>query len=155
MGNPSTPAYHPKPGDPSPVVNTRETMERQHRDWLRRQPDARVVIVCGGRDYINREQVFAALDLAHARKPITLLVHGSAPGADALADEWAASRRVIVERFAADWQGLGPKVGPERNSRMVASGAHGCIAFPGGRGTEDCTRRCEAAGIPVWRPFGG
>lgn len=157
MGNPQhigTRYGNLDPNDPSNRVTTRESMDSQHVAWIRRQDDARVVIVCGGRDYPDRARVFAALDLAHSKRPITLIVHGGAPGADQLADEWAKERRVWRDVFAADWQTLGPKAGPERNARMVAAGAHGCVSFPGGPGTADCRRRCEAAGIPVWRPFG-
>jgi len=154
MGNPSYPPVI-GPSPPGPPVSTRESMLAAHIAWLRHHPDRHVVIVTGGRDYEDRERVFAALDLAHSRRRITLLVHGACPtGADALADEWARERGVDVQRFDADWRALGPKAGPERNQRMVAAGATGAIAFPGGRGTEDCTMRCVAAGIKVWRPFG-
>jgi predicted Rossmann-fold nucleotide-binding protein len=154
MGNPSDPRYRPVEGQPPLVVNDAETLRQQHVAWLRRQETAHVVIVCGGRNYADRARVFAALDRAHAKRSITLLVHGGAPGADTLAGEWAKARGVWVEVFEANWRELGPKAGPERNARMVAAGAHGCIAFPGGRGTADNVKRCEAAGIPVWRPFG-
>ena len=150
------------PNDPSTRVTTRESMDAQHVAWIRRQDDAKVVIVCGGRDYPDRARVFAALDLAHAKQRITLIVHGACRdprtgklrGADRWADEWARAHGVWVEMFEAEWQALGPRAGPERNARMVKAGGHGCLALPGGAGTSDCSRRCEAAGIPVWRPFG-
>lgn len=155
MGNPSTPSLRRDPYAPPPEpVTTRESMAAQHIAWLRRQEDAHVIIVAGGRAYFDRERVFAALDRAHAKKPITLLVHGGAAGADELAGEWAEARNVSVQVFEADWRTLGPKAGPARNQRMVDAGAHGAVAFPGGTGTADCCRRCEAAGIKVWRPFG-
>lgn len=112
------------------------------------------VIVCGGRKFEDRARVFAALDLAHGRRPITTVVHGDAPGADRLAKEWAQAREVEQEAHPADWKKLGPVAGPVRNDRMASRGADGCIAFPGGTGTADMCRRAQAAGIPVWRPFG-
>ena len=48
------------------------------------------VIVCGGRNYSDRKRVFTTLDALHAETPITVLMHGDARGADALADDWAA-----------------------------------------------------------------
>ena len=139
------------------AAEQRARLVAQHADWERRQEAERrahVIIVTGGRNYGDRVRLFAALDKAHTKKRITLLVHGGAPGADRLADDWARERGVPVEQFPADWASRGPAAGPERNQRMVDRGAAGVIAFPGGHGTADCARRAEAAGIRVWRPFG-
>jgi hypothetical protein len=121
-----------------------------------------VMIVCGGRDYKDRDRVFAALDKAHTHKPITLLVHGACmdprtgelQGADAHADAWARDRGVEVEMHPADWATWGKAAGPMRNRQMADAGAHGCIAFPGHSGTADMARHAERCGIVVWRPFG-
>jgi hypothetical protein len=111
-----------------------------------------VVLVCGGRDYSDRERVFSILDVAHAANPIALLIHGGASGADALADEWQRSRRVRTRRYNADWLHHGRKAGPIRNQLMLDDGKpHMVIAFPGGRGTTDMIKRAEKAGIPVVR----
>lgn len=120
-----------------------------------------VVIVTGGRDYEDRTRVFAALDLAHAHKPITLLVHGACldrktgelQGADRWADEWAKERGVPLDRHPADWATWGNAAGPMRNKQMAEMGAHGCIAFPGGRGTANMVRNAELRGIKVWKPY--
>jgi hypothetical protein len=120
------------------------------------------VIVCGGRDYNDRERVFAALDAANARRNISVLRHGACrdkrtkelKGADRWADEWGSERGVEVQRFEADWDRLGPRAGPMRNQEMADAGADACIAFPGGRGTADMVRRAIAARIVVWKPFG-
>lgn len=53
----------------------------------------RRIVVTGGRNYADRDAVFAALNRLHAKHPITTLAHGGARGADALAAEWAARRR--------------------------------------------------------------
>lgn len=121
-----------------------------------------VVIVCGGRDYGDRDRVFAALDLAHGRRRLTLLVHGACLdrrsgtllGADRWADEWARERGVPVEPHPADWRTWGKAAGPMRNRQMAEAGAHGCIAFPGGTGTANMCRWAERCGIAVWRPYG-
>lgn len=121
-----------------------------------------MVIVCGGRDYGDRDRVFSALDRAHSRAPITLVVHGACndkrtgqlAGADRWADEWAHERGVEVEPHPADWATWGKAAGPMRNSQMAKAGAHGCIAFPGGGGTANMIRNAEQHDIPVWRPFG-
>lgn len=110
------------------------------------------ILVCGGRDYTDREAVFAAFDRVHAKQPITLLIHGAARGADALADDWARARGVPREPHPADWAKHGRSAGPRRNWRMLEAGPDGVVAFPGGRGTADMVRQARAAGVPVWDP---
>lgn len=102
------------------------------------------VIVCGARDYTDSGRARAALDAAHARSRVAVIVHGYAPGADTIAEHWARERGIPRDRYPS----------PTRNEAMAAAGADGCIAFPGGRGTADMCRRAEAAGIPVWKPYG-
>jgi hypothetical protein len=118
----------------------------------------RCVIVCGGRKYADRDRVFVALDRFDEKHKIMLLVHGGATGADTLADEWAQARGVPQLPFPVtkdEWDTYGRAAGPMRNDRMLKlSCAQACIAFPGGNGTEDMVQRCEAAGVPVWRPYG-
>lgn len=94
----------------------------------------------------------------------TVVVHGACPvgdgGVDGIADRFARSlppgAAVAVEPYPADFAGRGPGAGPERNTRMVAAGAHVCLAFPGPgaghSGTWDCIRKAVNAGIPtrIW-----
>lgn len=111
------------------------------------------VIVCGGRDYADRDTAFAALDRFRAAHGLTCVIQGGAPGADRLAYEWGHSRMVMVEHVPADWKAHGKAAGPMRNQQMV--GIHrpdAVIAFPGGRGTADMIKRAKAAGLPVYRP---
>jgi hypothetical protein len=112
------------------------------------------IIVCGGRGYTDRERVNQALDAAHAKSPIAVIVHGGASGADTLAKLWAQERGILREEYPARWHEHGRAAGPVRNQQMADCGADGCIAFPGGRGTTDMVRRAQEAGIPVWKPFG-
>lgn len=112
------------------------------------------IVVCGGRDYDNREAVFRALDTLHARSPVSLVIQGGTPGGDRLGGEWAAERGIAVEVVRADWSQHGAAAGPIRNQKMADMKPDGVVAFPGGRGTADMCRRAEAAGIKVWRPYG-
>lgn len=109
-----------------------------------------VLAVCGGRDYADRDRVLATLDRVHAKRPVTLLVQGDCPtGADAFTRDWARARHLPCLGFPAAWETEGRAAGPLRNARMVAYGLDGLVAFPGGRGTADMTRRCHAAGVTV------
>ena len=107
------------------------------------------VLVCGGRDYSNREWLFQVLDLAHEANPIVVLIHGNAKGADQLADEWAAGKCETLT-FTPAWEEHGKAAGPMRNQKMLDEGKPDLvIAFPGGRGTADMVRRAKAANVPV------
>lgn len=110
------------------------------------------VLVCGGRDYEDRERLFSILDVAHAANPIELLIHGGASGADDLAGQWARNAGVHWKAYPAYWQTEGKAAGPKRNQRMLdESDPHLVIAFPGGTGTADMVRKANAAGVPVVR----
>ena len=113
------------------------------------------ILVCGGRDYQDWRRVYKALDHLHAQRGITCIIHGAAPGADTLADRWAKERGLRVEPWAAEWKRYGNAAGPKRNAEMLAGARpDAVVAFPGGPGTADMTRRAEAVGLKVWRPYG-
>lgn len=113
------------------------------------------ILVCGGRNYSDRRKVYRALDHLHAERGISCVIHGAAPGADALADDWARERGISVEPYAANWKRLGAMAGPKRNQEMLDYGKpDAAVAFPGGTGTADMCRRAEAAGLKIWRPYG-
>jgi hypothetical protein len=115
------------------------------------------VLVTGSRSWSDIGLVGSALteslgDAFDAGFDGIVVVHGGCPtGADEFADTWARMRDVPVEVWSADWHGHGRAAGPRRNAAMVAAGANVCLAFPLGesRGTRDCMRRAEVAGIPV------
>ncbi|WP_062560385.1 DUF2493 domain-containing protein [Paracoccus aminovorans] len=113
------------------------------------------VIVCGGRDYDDRNGLFEAMDRLHKKFGITRVIQGGATGADRLAYEWAASRMIAVENVPADWKKHGRAAGPIRNRAMLDLKPAFVIAFPGGRGTADMTRQAREARVPVYRPIHG
>jgi predicted Rossmann-fold nucleotide-binding protein len=108
------------------------------------------VLVCGGRDYSNREALAAVLAELRQTRGISLVIAGGARGADTMAEWWAAAEGVPCDVYQADWSGLGRKAGPIRNQRMLDEGKPDLIvAFLGGRGTADMVRRGREAGIEV------
>lgn len=106
------------------------------------------VLVCGGRNYRDRDAVYRELD---ARLwAMSALICGAAPGADTLAWDWGRSRDLPCERFPADWRKHGRAAGPIRNQRMIDEGKPDIVlAFSGGRGTTDMIDRARRAGISV------
>lgn len=110
------------------------------------------ILVCGGRNYSDRDRVYWALDSADAKHGIREVLHGGAGGADSLAHEWAQERQHVSISVMAEWDKNGKRAGPVRNQRMIDEyGPEACIAFKGGSGTADMCRRCEEEGIPVWK----
>lgn len=113
------------------------------------------VLVCGGRDFTDFDKVCRVLDAVHARRPITLLIHGAARGADTLAQRWADARGVQCMPFPADWEGLGRgHAGRVRNFTMLRDGRPQLVvAFDGGRGTTNMIIQSREAGVPVLRAW--
>jgi hypothetical protein len=128
------------------------------------------VLVCGGRDYgfrpkgcpsdsarhyderARRERFMldeTLRDMHRTRGPFTTLIHGAAPGADALACSWALANGLSILSFRPDWKTLGRSAGPIRNQMMIEAGPDLVIAFPGGDGTADMVRRAKAAGVEL------
>lgn len=108
------------------------------------------VLVCGGRDYCDKDRAFDVLDKLHDEAGIDLLIEGGARGADRFGAWWADKRGVARERYEADWENLGSFAGPMRNTRMLNEGKPDVvIAFPGGRGTADMVKKARKAGVEV------
>jgi hypothetical protein len=82
------------------------------------------VLVCGGRDYDDRDELYAALDKLHAEHRFSFVIAGGAEGADTLARDWAMAADVPVKVYMANWGRLGPKAGPIHNQRMQAQSRH-------------------------------
>lgn len=107
------------------------------------------VLVCGGRGYTDYLRFCLSMREVLKEKP-ALIIHGSAPGADFCAAVWARDEKIPQQPFPADWKTHGKAAGPLRNQRMIDEGKPDLvIAFPGGRGTADMTKRARLAGIPV------
>lgn len=108
------------------------------------------VLICGGRDYADKDRVFDVLDTYHDTAGVSLIIEGGAKGADNFGAWWADKRGVARERYEADWENQGSFAGPARNKRMLEEGKPDLvIAFPGGRGTADMVRKARKVGVEV------
>lgn len=118
------------------------------------------VLVCGGRDYADREVVYRELDALAVQHEWLTVIEGGARGADRLARDWVASRgplsfdcQISILTFEADWKTYGSAAGPIRNSLMLSEGKpYFVLAFPGGRGTENMVRQACEANVVVIGP---
>lgn len=109
------------------------------------------VLVCGGRDYTNKDKIFSVLDKLHAENLIDCIIEGEAPGADTIAKQWALLNDVELYRVPAEWDKY-PKgsAGPIRNQKMLDMYQPDIVlAFGGKIGTPDMIRRSLEQGIKV------
>jgi YspA, cpYpsA-related SLOG family len=108
------------------------------------------VIVCGSRDWEDRERVELRLSQLPP-SPTTTIVHGAALGPDRIAGSFGSLLGMTVEEHPAEWDRLGKSAGRVRNEKMALLGADLCIAFWDGesKGTKDMIDRCHLHGIPV------
>lgn len=113
------------------------------------------ILVCGGRAFMDYEKMDVEISKAlevefrEGRWP-PIFICGAARGADSLIIDWAARNGFECIEYPADWEKYGPSAGPRRNQQMLDEGKPDIvIAFPGGKGTQDMTRRAMRAGVPV------
>lgn len=134
------------------------------------------ILVTGSRDWADPALIASWLAGQAGDETDVVVVHGGCPdGADAQAEQAARILGYRTEPHPADWEGpcrppacpplhrrrrkdgtdYCPAAGPYRNQEMADAGAGLCLAFfwPGAqnRGTADCVRRAQKAGIPVRR----
>lgn len=106
--------------------------------------------VCGGRELDDWALVREALDSIHESDGVDRLVTGGCRGADKLAEDWASLNLVDTDIYEANWEQHGKGAGPIRNQEMLDLGKPDMLlAFPGGRGTSDMTKRALKSGIRV------
>ena len=125
------------------------------------------ILVCGGRGYVDFAKVFNTLDQYQDRHgPLTIIQGAAKTGADKWAREWTYRQsKVTLIDVPATWSDLSHPVRrikrradgvlydaaaePRRNAEMLDEKPDIVLAFPGGKGTADMTKRAKAAGIPV------
>lgn len=118
----------------------------------------RTAVVCGSRNGIDYLPGERAMSQALHRWRLEHVVVGSLRGTDLMAHSWASVRAGLVATVVpAQWEEHGKAAGPIRNRRMLrVFEPQVVLAFPGGRGTEDCVQAAREAGIEVarWVPAG-
>jgi len=120
-----------------------------------------IVAFTGGRDYTNCELVYSILKLVKLLDDKVIIRVGCCPtGLDLIV------RQIVKDNarvYIANWTELGNPAGPERNKRMLLSDsltytktysinkADLLIAFPGGKGTNNCIDTANSSNIRVVR----
>lgn len=113
------------------------------------------VLVCGNRDYDERERIWNTLAAVHGMYNIDVLIEGEARGADSHARDWARENDVWVAPFPADWKTYGKAAGPVRNKQMLDEGKPDIVyAFTNkplsqSKGTLNMVTQARKAGVRV------
>lgn len=112
------------------------------------------VIVCGGREFNDRELCFSKLDQILSEYENPEIVSGHAKGADLLGEKYAKLHSLPLKVFPAEWKKYGRGAGPVRNRQMLQYALEEkplIIAFWNGvsPGTKDMIRQAEDAGAEV------
>jgi hypothetical protein len=112
------------------------------------------VAVCGSREFADEALLWHCLDRLGDRfgGPFEV-VSGGARGADALGEDYAVRRGLLLSRFPALWRSLGKQAGMARNLSLLWRATH-VVAFWDGRspGTRAMLGQAKAEGVPVWLP---
>ena len=107
------------------------------------------VLFYGSRTWVESVPIWWHI---YGLKPGDVVIHGGADGADEIADEAARKSGLRVEVYRANWREHGRAAGPRRNQQMIDEGKPDrAVGFrmPGtSKGTDDMTRRLQAAAIP-------
>ncbi len=90
------------------------------------------VIIAGSRDFSDYVLLMESCDKYLKNLVDIEIVSGRAKGADTLGEMYATERGYPIAYFPADWDGLGKKAGPIRNS-LMAKYADYLICFWNGR----------------------
>jgi hypothetical protein len=130
----------------------------------------RYILVTGGRDWPSVKSFSSDATSVARRRLLEATLHECGPseklvfvvgdcptGVDHAVLCWCRKNGVHYARVAALWNVHGPSAGPRRNQAMVdmVTELNGSVlAFPGGRGTDDCVRRARTAGLAVRRIVG-
>lgn len=110
------------------------------------------ILVCGGRDFNDREKVFAVLSASvEWFDGDFVIIQGDARGADKHSKDWAHAHGHACIGMGAAWDFYGNDAGHIRNGWMLKFAQPDLvIAFPGGAGTSDMKKKAKKAGITVY-----
>lgn len=106
------------------------------------------VLITGSRHWQHKGMVKRAILQSEA----TVIIHGGASGADAIADSVGKALGLEVISCPANWRDHGRSAGPRRNQAMLDDHRPDLVlAFPlpDSRGTWDMVDRAKNACVPV------
>lgn len=105
-------------------------------------------IIAGSRDGVLFSHLVFAMEEIDWEP--TVILSGTARGADRCGEKWAKEHNIPLERYPADWDTYGKGAGYRRNAEM-ADKAEALIALWDGksRGTMHMIKLAEKAGLKI------
>lgn len=110
------------------------------------------IIIAGTRTFNDYALLKRKMDAITRKAKTVIVISGGAEGADKLGERWAYECGHSYEVYYADWNNLGKKAGPIRNSQMLGEGkADAVVVFWDGKspGTRDLLLKAGALDLPV------
>ena len=107
------------------------------------------IIIAGSRN-VTETEVRTALYRCSWLDFASVIVSGTAKGADMFGELWADERNLLIQRFPADWKKHGKRAGPLRNE-LMAKNAEGLVAGWNGksRGTQSMIELASKLGLRI------
>lgn len=108
------------------------------------------LLVAGGRHLNDVALIHHALNLVHARHPVSVLIHGGHAFLGVAAEDWARDRRLHVLRYPANWREFGKRAEGIRNAFMLEDSRPDLLlALPGGEDTRALVLNAVSRGLRV------
>ena len=110
------------------------------------------VLVCGSRDWVEKETVIARLcELENEYESSLIIIQGGAGGVDIIAKNWAHDCGIMEVQVDSQWKFYTRAAGPIRNRWMLRLEPDLILAYPihPSRGTKNMVMQAVRAGIKV------
>jgi len=112
------------------------------------------ILIAGGRNFTDKQ--FLEEYMSKYLGEVTLVISGTAKGADRLGEKWAEDNNIPVERYPAQWSRYGGAAGPIRNKEMLDKGKPDLvIVFEGGKGSAHMAMISKKSGVKTMEPHKG
>jgi YspA, cpYpsA-related SLOG family len=113
------------------------------------------VLVCGDRNWKDREYIFDRLDEMRRLYGISDIIEGCARGADRIAEQYATARHLPLHHYPAKWNSYGKVAGIYRNGDMLRNGKPDMViafhtALQQSKGTAHMVKIAREAGIETF-----
>ena len=110
-----------------------------------------IIAITGGRNFKPTEEHEEWLRSQLVDLQPTRVIHGGCRGADLWAAHIAYGMGIPTKEYQANWEKWGRNAGPIRNG-LMAKECDVCLAFPGGKGTENMKKHCKKYNKEVRTP---
>ena len=111
-------------------------------------------LIAGGRNFTDKQ--FLEEYMSKYLEEVTVVISGTAKGADRLGEKWAQANNIPVDRYPAQWSRYGGAAGPIRNKEMLDKGNPDLVVvFKGGTGSKHMATIARKAGVKTMRPQKG